>query len=120
MEDALPLYNSVNAPLELCEQVRERFLAFLNGFVISEPADGEPSASGTLSQGSGARGRAGAGAGVAGRAAGHPPRPGQPAGCWGRALGPPRAPPVQPACARLRQAAAPPSPSASTWSSWPP
>jgi hypothetical protein len=54
MEDAIPVMNSINAPLELCEQVKERFQQFLNGFVISESLEAEPSQSITHSQGSGA------------------------------------------------------------------
>ena len=57
MEDAIPVMNSINAPLELCEQVKERFHQFLNGFVISESLEAEPSQSITHSQGSGAGGR---------------------------------------------------------------
>ena len=54
MEDAIPVMNSINAPLELCEQVKERFQQFLHGFVISESLEAEPSQSITHSQGSGA------------------------------------------------------------------
>lgn len=46
--------NALNAPAELCEAVKERFLAFLNGFVVTDQADAEPSQSITHSQGSGA------------------------------------------------------------------
>ena len=56
MEDAIPVMNSINAPLELCEQVKERFQQFLNGFMISESLEAEPSQSITHSQGSGAVG----------------------------------------------------------------
>lgn len=54
MEGDLPIANSLNAPLELCEQVKDRFQQFLNNFVIIESLDGEPSQSITHSQGSGA------------------------------------------------------------------
>jgi len=47
--------NAMNAPAELCEQVKERFLQFLNDFVLSESLDAEPSI--THSQGSGAESR---------------------------------------------------------------
>lgn len=67
MEEALPVMNSMNAPLELCEQVKERFLQFLNGFVITDNLDAEPSQSMTHSQGSGARESGGR--------------------CWGRSAG---------------------------------
>lgn len=55
--DALPIMNGTNAPLELCEQVKERFQAFLNNFVIADDqGDAQPSQSLTHSQGSGERG----------------------------------------------------------------
>lgn len=109
--------NALNAPAELCEAVKERFLAFLNGFVVTDQADAEPSQSITHSQGSGA-GRAPpllpvAGLGrlpwlpsnvhnmldiLAGR---HP----LPAGFEWRELPVPRRRPPQPAAALLRGAA---------------
>lgn len=57
MEDApLPgVMNPTHAPVELCEQVKERFLRFLNGFVLVESQEAEPSQSNTHSQGSGGR-----------------------------------------------------------------
>lgn len=58
VEAALPVMNGINAPVELCEQVKERFLQFLNGFVLTDSLDAEPSQSNTHSQGSG-RQRAG-------------------------------------------------------------
>lgn len=45
--------NALNAPSELCNAVQERFQAFLNGFVVTDQADAEPSQSITHSQGSG-------------------------------------------------------------------
>jgi hypothetical protein len=55
MEDeAIPVMNSINAPLELCEQVRERFLHFLNSFIYADgQEDGQPSQSVAASQNSG-------------------------------------------------------------------
>lgn len=53
VEAALPVMNGINAPVELCEQVKERFLQFLNGFVLTDSLDAEPSQSNTHSQGSG-------------------------------------------------------------------
>ncbi len=78
--DELPVMNALNAPAELCEAVKERFLAFLNGFVVTDQTDAEPSQSITHSQGSGA-GRAPpllpvAGLGLA------PSLPGNVRGCW--------------------------------------
>ncbi|KAI3430537.1 hypothetical protein D9Q98_005130 [Chlorella vulgaris] len=57
MEDeAIPVMNSINAPLELCEQVRERFLHFLNSFIYADgQEDGQPSQSVAASQNSGGR-----------------------------------------------------------------
>jgi hypothetical protein len=50
--------NSINAPLELCEQVRGRFLQFLNNYVVADGQDdAQPSQSITHSQGSGAAGQ---------------------------------------------------------------
>ena len=115
--DELPVMNALNAPAELCEAVKERFLAFLNGFVVTDQTDAELSQSITHSQGSGA-GRAPpllpvAGLGLA------PSLPGNvrgmldtlasrrplPAGFeWRELPGPCRGPP-QPAAALLRGAA---------------
>lgn len=133
MEDALPVYNSVNAPLELCEQVKERFLQFLNGYVISDSLDDGPSQSITHSQGSGEEGGVWGELGEAMGAPQRPPlalcrachHPWQPSRCCldgqGRARRPPGSnAPRLPACPRPLQAAAPPSRSASTWSSWQP
>ncbi|KAL4448853.1 hypothetical protein ABPG77_007570 [Micractinium sp. CCAP 211/92] len=55
VEAALPVMNGINAPVELCEQVKERFLQFLNGFVLTDSLDAEPSQSNTHSQGSAGR-----------------------------------------------------------------
>jgi hypothetical protein len=53
MGDAIPVMNMINAPVELCQQAQERFLQFLNNFLLTE-YDGElPSQSNTHSQGSG-------------------------------------------------------------------
>lgn len=58
MGDAIPVMNSINAPLELCEQVRGRFLQFLNNYVVADGQDdAQPSQSITHSQGSGAAGQ---------------------------------------------------------------
>ena len=85
MEEAIPVMNVMNAPLELCEQVKERFLQFLNGFVLSDSLDAEPSQSITHSQGSGGAWR-GAG-GRRGGSEGRSPWPTTPDnrahGCWG-------------------------------------
>lgn len=54
MEDAIPLMNSINAPLELCEQAQQRFLQFLNSYTISEHDGEHPSQSGSHSLRSGA------------------------------------------------------------------
>ncbi|PSC76526.1 DNA replication licensing factor Mcm6 [Micractinium conductrix] len=51
--EGLPVMNTLNAPVELCEQVKERFLQFLNGFVLTDNQEAEPSQSITHSQGSG-------------------------------------------------------------------
>ncbi|KFM28495.1 Maternal DNA replication licensing factor mcm6 [Auxenochlorella protothecoides] len=48
--DALPIMNTMNAPVELCERIKERFLNFLNDFILQDR--GEPE----LSQLSGASG----------------------------------------------------------------
>lgn len=79
--------NALNAPAELCEAVKERFLAFLNGFVVTDLADAEPSQSITHSQGSGAG--AGGAAGVDGGLRAPPPAA---RGCKGDAR-PPGGPP---------------------------
>ena len=79
--------NALNAPAELCEAVKERFLAFLNGFVVTDQADAEPSQSITHSQGSGA------GAGGAAAANRGPRAPPPAAGRCQRDAGPPGGPP---------------------------
>lgn len=48
--EALPTMNPLNAPVEVCEQAKERFLQFLNEFQVSDNSEPEPS---QLSQGSG-------------------------------------------------------------------
>lgn len=53
--DALPIMNTMNAPVELCERIKERFLNFLNDFILQDR--GEPE----LSQLSGASGALGVG-----------------------------------------------------------
>ena len=92
------MMNVMNAPLELCEQVKERFLQFLNGFVLSDSLDAEPSQSITHSQGSGGAmvGRALAGGPWRAIAAAHHPIK-HAHGCWGaggRRGGPCRTPDI--------------------------
>lgn len=82
----LPLMNTVNAPLELCEQVKDRFLQFLNNYVVTDSLDAEPSQSITHSQGSG-------GAGAGGRPPAPPSSTRQP-GRLPRGDQPPRRPPT--------------------------
>ncbi len=56
MGDTIPVMNSINAPVELCEQVRARFLQFLNNFVVADGhEDAQPSQSNNHSQGAGAQ-----------------------------------------------------------------
>lgn len=57
MEDGqLPIMNAINAPIELCQTIEARFRDFLNGFVIADDLEAQPSQSLTHSQGSGESG----------------------------------------------------------------
>ena len=52
--EALPVMNPLNAPVEVCEEAKARFTAFLNEYTAVDAAEPEQS---QASQGSGARGR---------------------------------------------------------------
>ena len=97
---ALPVMNSLNAPAELCEAVKARFLQFLNDYVAAESA--EPEAS------QGSAGGLQRSAGRGGRAGGQPIPASLPAAAPDAALH----------ALPLPQAAPRASPPTTTWSSW--